>query len=151
MQYGVSTTGDVSNNDVAIGIENVTGQLGISCYDGTYPPNNYAIKFYYPDVITFQVHDLGMAGVQNSLSEGVFLLTGDPLDGFLRVGNTGNQNETAFTANYSGLPGEQHLDYAGELQHGHADQCGGHAGCDFPGDLGPLPATVCSGWWAPLR
>lgn len=101
LQYGVSTTGDVSNNDVAIGIENVTGQLGISCYDGTYPPNNYAIKFYYPDVITFQVHDLGMAGVQNSLSEGVFLLTGDPLDGFLRVGNTGNQNETAFTANYS--------------------------------------------------
>jgi len=100
-QYGVSTTGDVSNNNIAIGIENVTGQLGISNFFGAYPANNLAIKFYYPDVITFQVHDLAMAGVQNPLSQGVFILTGDTLDGYLKMTNTGNQNETSYTANYS--------------------------------------------------
>lgn len=106
-QYGTSTLNDVSNNNISVGIENLTGTLGISnFYSDTglpadYPPNNAAIKFYYPDVITFQVHDLAMSGVQNSLSQGVFLTTGSTLSGWLATRNAGNQNEASYTANYS--------------------------------------------------
>lgn len=105
-QYG-SQQDTVSNQNVSIGIENLTGQLGISNHyadtglPADYPPANSAIKFYYPDVVTFQVHDLAMAGVQNDLSQGVFLTTGETLDGWLNTRNSGNQNETAYTANYS--------------------------------------------------
>lgn len=108
-QYGASTLNDVSNNNISIGIENLTGQIGISNHysdDGAgapadYPANNSAIKFYYPDVVTFQVHDLAVAGVQNSRSQGEFILNGGSLDGYLGIRNTGNQNETAYTANYA--------------------------------------------------
>lgn len=100
-QYGTSTTGDVSNNNISIGIENLTGQIGISNFFGTYPPNNTAIKYEYPDVVTFQVHDLAMADVQNLGSKGIFKLNGDTLDAWMRIRNSGNQNETAYMANYS--------------------------------------------------
>ncbi len=99
-QYGTQQD-TVSNNNISVGIENLTGQIGISNFFGTYPPANSAIKYYYPDVITFQVHDLGIAGVQNEKSQGEFILNGDALDGYLAVRNSGNQNETAYTANYS--------------------------------------------------
>ena len=46
--YGVSTTGDVSNNDIKIGFENATGQIGLQMYHNAYPPNNYAIKTVVP-------------------------------------------------------------------------------------------------------
>ncbi|MBL0062507.1 MAG: hypothetical protein IPP40_13735 [bacterium] len=80
-QYGTQQD-TVSNNNISIGIENLTGQIGISNFFGTYPTQNSAIKFYYPDVITFQVHDLGIAGVQNDKSQGEFILNGDALDGY---------------------------------------------------------------------
>lgn len=105
-QYGTQVD-TVSNDNISVGIENLTGQLGISNYysddsvNPDYPPANSAIKFYYPDVITFQVHDLAMAGVQNELSQGIFLTTGETLDGWLNTRNSGNQDETAYTANYS--------------------------------------------------
>ncbi|MCB9367477.1 MAG: T9SS type A sorting domain-containing protein [Calditrichaeota bacterium] len=100
-QYGTSTTGDVSNNNIAIGIENLTGGIGISNFFGAYPANSTAIKFYYPETITFQVHDLAMAGVQNPGSQGVFILTGETLDAWMRVRNAGNQQEASYTANYA--------------------------------------------------
>lgn len=106
-QYGTSTLNDVSNNNISIGIENLTGQIGISnFYSNTglpadYPPNNTAIKFYYPQTVTFQVHDMGMAGVQNPNSQGIFILTGDTLDAWMRMRNAGNQVEASYTANYA--------------------------------------------------
>ncbi|NUO19584.1 T9SS type A sorting domain-containing protein [bacterium] len=99
-QYGPQT-GAISNNNIAVGIENLTGQIGISNFFGTSPTNGTAIKFYYPDEITFQVHDLAVAGTQNHLSQGIFIQNADTLDGFLSVRNAGNQVETAYTANYA--------------------------------------------------
>lgn len=98
--YGAQT-GLVSNNNVAIGIENLTGQIGISTHFGVYPPANYAIKFDYPDSISYSVHDLAIAGVQNSISGGFFMLPGDTLRPWLAVRNAGNQTESGFTINYS--------------------------------------------------
>ena len=99
--YGTSTTGDVSNNDIERGFENLTGQIGLSFGSATYPPNNYAIKIAYPDSITYTVHDLGIAGVQNSRSAGFFLVTGDTLNPWLAVRDAGNQVESSYTASYA--------------------------------------------------
>ncbi len=98
--YGTQT-GDVSNNNTAVGIENLTGQIGISCFFGTYPTSNYAIKFTYPNPVTYTVHDLAIAGAQNEHSAGFFLTVNQPLLAWMGARNAGNQNETTFLANYS--------------------------------------------------
>lgn len=100
-QYDTLTTSDVSNNNIAVGMENVTGQLGISCFFGIYPPAYDAIKFYYPDTITYVAHDLGSAGVQDPISGGFFIQQGDTLHPWLSVQNVGNQPEASFHAVYS--------------------------------------------------
>ncbi|MCB1058915.1 MAG: T9SS type A sorting domain-containing protein [Calditrichaeota bacterium] len=100
-QYGTSTTGDVSNNDIKIGIENVTGQLGILNYSAVYPANSSAIKFYYPETVTYVAHDLGISGLQNQPSQGIFLLNGDTLNAWMQIRNYGNQTESSYTANFA--------------------------------------------------
>lgn len=98
--YG-QQTGTVSNNNIAIGIENLTGQIGISAFFGAYPFSNFAIKFFYPDSVVFAVHDLAVAAVQNNWSAGFFLEVGDTLRPWLAVSNIGDQIESSSEAAYS--------------------------------------------------
>ena len=100
-QYGISTNQDVSNNDIKVGFENQTGQIGLQMYNAAYPPNTYAIKTAYPDTISYTVHDLGVAGVQNDRSAGFFLVNGDALTPWLAIRNSGNQTEASYIARYS--------------------------------------------------
>ncbi len=99
--YGVSTTNDVSNNDMLSGFENLTGQLGLNFFSDTYPPNNYAIKVEYPDVVTYVAHDMAVGGVQNDISGGFFIVVGDTLRPWLRARNAGNQTEASYLASYA--------------------------------------------------
>lgn len=57
-------------NDMSIGIENMTGNIGLECYADVMPPANYAIKFYYPDVVTFVIPDATPFWNQNTASRG---------------------------------------------------------------------------------
>ncbi|HEY3295020.1 MAG TPA: T9SS type A sorting domain-containing protein [bacterium] len=100
-EYGTMTTGDVSNTSISVGMENVTGQIGISCYHNAYPPQNNAIKFYYPASTTYVAHDMAVGAVQNPISGGFFMLVGDTLHPWLSAHNVGNQNEATFRAVYS--------------------------------------------------
>jgi hypothetical protein len=91
-QYGVQQD-SVSNNNIAVGMEDLTGRAGISCFFGTYPPSNYAIKFEYPDTVTYLAHDAATAAVLNTNSGGIFIRTGDSLTPWMSVRDAGNQPE----------------------------------------------------------
>jgi len=55
----LSSTGTTSLNDIKSGIENYTGNIGLQPAQlvGTYPPDNYTIKYYYPSNTTYTVKD----------------------------------------------------------------------------------------------
>jgi hypothetical protein len=100
-QIGQCTTGDVSNSDIKVGMENVSGSVGMQLFSGAYPPNNTAIKFYYPPAVTYVAHDMGIESSQTRNNGGFFLVTGDTLFPYLKVTDVGNQTETGFHSIYS--------------------------------------------------
>lgn len=50
-QYGEDQAGQVSNNDILIGIENASGNMGLMYMHDWYPAANTAVTFYYPSQI----------------------------------------------------------------------------------------------------
>lgn len=92
--------GTTYNNDILVGIESITGQVGLEHSHDTYMSRNSAIKFYYPDVVTYQVHDLAVQQAANPTSEGFFLEPGMTFTPMVIVKNTGNQTETSYTARF---------------------------------------------------
>lgn len=92
-------SGLTSNNDIAIGIENLTGAIGLAHSYDTYPSANYTVKFYYPPVVTYQVSDAGVEWNGNNENKGQFV----PMNGSPRLlkgnfSNAGNQNLGSFNA-----------------------------------------------------
>jgi hypothetical protein len=74
-QYmAVSPVNDIFGcNDFVVGIENLTGSIGLTCYLDTMPPTNYAIKFEYPDVPLIAVQDATPFWNQNTGSKGIIV------------------------------------------------------------------------------
>ncbi|MBX7046113.1 MAG: T9SS type A sorting domain-containing protein [Ignavibacteria bacterium] len=82
-----------SGNTLVIGIENITGNVGLQRYSGAPPTpitNNMALKFYYPRSTTFTVKDAAVSWVDNVTTGGIFKRTGDTLNVSTRIANTGN-------------------------------------------------------------
>lgn len=94
-----SMTGTTQNNDITVGIENVTGQLGLQHSKNQYQPANYTIKFYYPTNVTYQAVDGGVNWNMDDGNGGVFVKTGvnNPLKSNIR--NFGNQNLPTINVN----------------------------------------------------
>ncbi|MEM7035777.1 MAG: T9SS type A sorting domain-containing protein [Bacteroidota bacterium] len=87
--------GTTATTYMEIGWENVTGNIGMAAYSGTtLPPDNYAIKLYYPPVVTFQVPDATPAWNGNSDNAGQFVFTNTSLSLISNVGNVGNADIT---------------------------------------------------------
>jgi hypothetical protein len=82
------------------GIECNNGQVGLQRSANMLMPASYAVKFYYPDVVTYQVHDLAAEAVSNPNSEGFFLEVGDEFTPWAVVKNVGNQPETSYQAQF---------------------------------------------------
>ncbi len=80
---------------VAVGIENLTGNIGLQVYSGTVPPSNHAVKFYYPQVITLSIVDAGPTANINAQNEGIFVVPGSMSALNATITNTGN---TAITS-----------------------------------------------------
>ena len=101
-------SGATQNNDITVGIENITGQLGLQHSKNQYQPNNYTIKFYYPTTVTYQAVDGGVNWNMDEGNGGVFVKTGvsNPLKTNIR--NFGNQNlpviNVASTVTRTGTP-----------------------------------------------
>lgn len=99
-QYGPQS-GALSNNESAIGIENVTGQVGLTYFaDGSPPGRIYhdslAIQFIPPDTTTFAASDVGIFHAMNDKSGGIFLLNSQPTTLWAKVKNFGNSAVGSF-------------------------------------------------------
>jgi hypothetical protein len=93
MYKNIAGTLQGTSNQLAIGIENVTGNVGLQRFTGLGPTpitNNSAIKYYYPRSTTFSVKDAACSWVDNVSTGGIFKMTSDTLTVKTRIGNTGN-------------------------------------------------------------
>ena len=95
-QEGVSGGGGFT-----VGIENVSGIVGLQYNHNGVPANNdihdsLAICFYPPDTTTYEAHDVAVKKVMNDVSGAFFLYNGDSIDLWATVQNTGNQPEAGF-------------------------------------------------------
>lgn len=92
-QYQLQT--GVNNNPTnfcTIGIENISGNIGLMHSHDVLPPSTYAIKFYYPQSVTFSVNDAATVYNNNEESGGFFLSSGGaPFTMNTQIKNTGNQ------------------------------------------------------------
>lgn len=85
------------NADLEIGIENITGNIGLEVLNEAVPTDNYAVKFYYPATVTFQVPDATPAWNANSSNAGQFFIAGTAAtaqDMIANIANVGNANIT---------------------------------------------------------
>ncbi len=85
------------NADMEIGIENITGNIGLEVFNEALPPDNYAVKFYYPATVTFQVPDATPAWNGNDANAGQFFICGANASAqnmIANVANVGNANIT---------------------------------------------------------
>lgn len=85
------------NADLEIGIENITGNIGLEVFNETVPSDGFAVKFYYPAVVTFQVPDATPAWNANADNAGQFFLAGTSAsaqDLMANVANVGNADIT---------------------------------------------------------
>jgi hypothetical protein len=92
-QYqAVSPVNDMAAcNDFVVGIENLTGSIGLNVYLDVMPPTSYSIKFEYPDVPLIAVQDATPFWNQNTGSKGEFYGAGTvPLKANIK--NVGNAN-----------------------------------------------------------
>lgn len=94
--YGMASEG------LRVGIENGTGAIGLLVLNDVFPTANAAIKFYYPNPVTYQVYDATPAWNQNAENGGFFLSSpyAPPYSLTTNIANTGNQPLT--TANFTG-------------------------------------------------
>ncbi|MFN3528922.1 MAG: T9SS type A sorting domain-containing protein [Bacteroidia bacterium] len=87
-----SLSGLTMNNDITIGIENITGQLGLQHSKNMYPSGNYTVKFEYPPNVTYQAVDGGVNWNMAEGNGGVFVKQGEPTMLVTNIKNFGNQN-----------------------------------------------------------
>lgn len=85
-------SGTTQNNDITVGIENITGQLGLQHSKNQYPTSNYSIKFYYPTTVTYQAVDGGVNWNMDEGNGGVFVKRGVGNQIKSNIRNFGNQN-----------------------------------------------------------
>jgi len=83
--------------DLEIGLENLTGNIGLEVYNDALPANNLAVLFDYPANVTFQVIDPAPSWLQNSESKGTFVSSAQPFSKNVAIENFGNTDVTADT------------------------------------------------------
>lgn len=95
-------SGLTQNNDIVIGIESVSGDIGLQHSADIYPPSNYAIRFEAPAVPLIQITDAAVEWLTESGSRGHTLQrNGSPWPLTMKVLNTGNVDLGSFTASGS--------------------------------------------------
>lgn len=81
-------------SDLIIGIENITGNIGLGLTQFTemVPSDNYAIKFYAPEVALINIPDIAPLWNQNEENKAVFVRSGTDIDLSANIKNVGNTN-----------------------------------------------------------
>gem|GEM_PF-375073 len=92
-------TGFTQNNDLLLGIECISGDIGLQHSADVYPVANYAIRYYAPQVPLLAITDGAVRFVGADGSRGVSLQRNGPAHPLvMQVRNTGNQLLTNVTA-----------------------------------------------------
>ena len=93
--FNYMTQNGVYNNPTnfcSIGIENVSGNVGLEHTHDILPPSVYTIKYYYPSNSTYQVNDAATIYNNNEITGGLFISNnGGPYEMISQIKNTGNQ------------------------------------------------------------
>lgn len=98
IQY-LEQTGFAYTTDLLVGVESLTGDIGLQHSADAYPPINYAVRFYAPAVPLIDVIDASVDWVTDETSQGLSLKRNGPLFPLtINVHNTGNQPITDLTA-----------------------------------------------------
>lgn len=94
MDQGLLADNAGCNSDLIIGMENITGNigLGLSQFTEVVPSDNYAIKFYPPAVALISIPDIMAVWNQNAANKGVFIQSGVDYNLSSYVKNVGNAN-----------------------------------------------------------
>jgi hypothetical protein len=84
-----------------VGIENISGAIGLNYLSGATPPGNVlhpdlAVRFFPPESTTLQIHDVGVRNAMNDNSGGTFCIKDRPLYLWAVVKNYGNQSESEY-------------------------------------------------------
>lgn len=87
----LSQLGSTQGDDITIGIENITGQLGLQHSKNIYPPTSYSVKFYAPTTTTYQATDGGIDWNMEEGNGGVFVKRNTSVPVIANVRNFGNQ------------------------------------------------------------
>lgn len=87
--------------DNAIGIENVSGNIGLQSMIDVLPGNLFTIKYYYPSVVTYAVTDGGTNWNDNDKNAGVFIKKGVSMAMTTNLKNFGNQSLSNFGATFN--------------------------------------------------
>lgn len=96
MQYQ-STSGTNSSNGPVIGIESITGSIGLARSQSLMPAAGYAVRFYNPADPLLEVRDAAVDWVDVEGTGGTAMAVGAALALATQVHNTGNQPLEAFT------------------------------------------------------
>ena len=96
--YQSLSSAGATSQDCVTGIENVTGALGLQNYIDAVPSNSFAIKYYYPSVVTYAVTDGGVNWNNNDRNGGYFIPVNSMQTFQTNIKNFGNQALPAFTA-----------------------------------------------------
>ena len=83
--------------DLEIGIENITGNIGLEVFNEVLPADLYSVKFYYPAVVGIAIKDPNPKWNANTENQGQFVLTGANVDLTCGVANSGNTDVTNTT------------------------------------------------------
>lgn len=78
--------------DLEIGIENITGNIGLAAFSSVVPQDSFTVKFEYPHPVTFQVPDATPSWNANADNAGQFYLAGANVDMTTSIENVGNTN-----------------------------------------------------------
>ena len=93
-QLQKGTTG----SNYTIGIENMSGTMGLQYTKSTYPKQGYSIKFYYPQNPSYKITDGGIKWNTKDGSRGIFIPY--PCNNFqlsADIANLGNQNIPSYS------------------------------------------------------
>jgi hypothetical protein len=99
MDDALASTGACGGTDAnsVVGIENITGTIGLQVYgDAVIPPDNYTIRFEFPEQVTFQILDASPAWNNNDANGGIFILPNNDEIISVNVTNTGNTDLESF-------------------------------------------------------
>ncbi|HRY98951.1 MAG TPA: PKD domain-containing protein [Bacteroidales bacterium] len=95
--YQSMDLGTKTSLDNIVGIENVSGTIGLTNMVDSLPDDLFTIKFYYPDSVTYAVTDGGMNWNGNDHTGGSFIVKDQPHTLKANVRNFGNQVLTGFS------------------------------------------------------